>query len=371
MLVPSSSALPGAPLDAAVVDLLRAAAAEQVEPIERLRLLVGDGHLDAVPPPGQGATARRFAVLAEIGALDLSLARLAEGHLDALAILAEAGGSPRGGCYGVWAAERAGGAVRATPHPGAGPGGASGGQRCWQLEGVKSYASGAGRLDRALVTAATAEGPRLFDVDLSAGGVSVVAGTWPAVGMADSLSASVRFEAVAVPARAAVGGAGFYTARPGFWAGSVGVAACWYGGALGIQRSLTTALMRLPVGAATPGPAPHQLAHFGAVVARVGAMEATLAAAAAELDADPLDGSGGARLRALRVRHLVYEGCLEVLDHAARAGRTSLLTGDAAVARRVADLPVYLSQHHPDADLEALGRDALAGARSDGPGDRG
>ncbi|MGH3782322.1 MAG: hypothetical protein ACRDRO_17315 [Pseudonocardiaceae bacterium] len=56
-------------------------AARFADPIERDRL--------AVPLPGRGHTAQRWRALAEMAADDLDLGRLAEAHLDALAILAE------------------------------------------------------------------------------------------------------------------------------------------------------------------------------------------------------------------------------------------------------------------------------------------
>ena len=59
-----------------------------------------------LPLPGSGATWRRLDVLSTWAARDLSVGRLAEGHVDALAILAEAGMEPLGdsATYGVWAA---------------------------------------------------------------------------------------------------------------------------------------------------------------------------------------------------------------------------------------------------------------------------
>src|SRR4051794_20850568 len=113
-------------------------------PIEVLRQLVVTHRLDDVPLPAHGRTAQRFALLAQVSAADLSLGRLVEGHLDALAILAEAGQPVRVGTYGVWAAERPGGGLRARE-----AGGVHGG---WVVSGVKPYASGAGALDHALVT---------------------------------------------------------------------------------------------------------------------------------------------------------------------------------------------------------------------------
>ena len=47
-----------------------------------------------MPLPAGGDTAGRLQRLAEIGKEDLSLARLAEAHFDAVAILAEAGFRP-------------------------------------------------------------------------------------------------------------------------------------------------------------------------------------------------------------------------------------------------------------------------------------
>ena len=71
-----------------------------------LRRLEADGLL-RLPDPGHGQTHERFAQLATIGELDLTLGRLAEAHADAGAILRELGGEPvrPGQLWGVWAAE--------------------------------------------------------------------------------------------------------------------------------------------------------------------------------------------------------------------------------------------------------------------------
>jgi hypothetical protein len=67
----------------------------------RLRALSRNGEL-SLPPPGAGSTATRHAALFEFGREDLSLARLAEAHTDALAIFVEAGhAAPVGRLYGV------------------------------------------------------------------------------------------------------------------------------------------------------------------------------------------------------------------------------------------------------------------------------
>ena len=54
---------------------------------------VESGVLD-LPLPGRGQTWERWAALAKLAEQDLCLARLAEGHADAVAILAELGAGP-------------------------------------------------------------------------------------------------------------------------------------------------------------------------------------------------------------------------------------------------------------------------------------
>ncbi|NEA44057.1 acyl-CoA dehydrogenase, partial [Streptomyces sp. SID11385] len=206
-----------------------AAAVEQIE----------EGKL-RFPLPGSGATGLRFAALRGVAEEDLAVARLVEGHTDALAILAELAGPPPapGQRWGVWAAEPPGEGVRATYDATA---------DAWTLTGLKQYASGAHSCTHALVTARTEEGQRLFAVRLDRGTeadpgthepgagthepgthepapatYAPAPGTWPALGMAGSDTPDVRFDgAPALP----VGGVDAYVRRPGFAHGGVGVAA--------------------------------------------------------------------------------------------------------------------------------------------------
>ena len=72
-----------------------------------------------LPKPGSGGTPARFAALADWATRDLSLARLVEGHVDALAILEEAGHEPDSGAtYGVWAARQPAGGTTARSYRG-------------------------------------------------------------------------------------------------------------------------------------------------------------------------------------------------------------------------------------------------------------
>ncbi len=205
---------------------------------------VESGRLN-LPLPGGGRTRQRWAVLSQLAEEDLALARLAEGHADALAILAELGaltGPSAGGRWGVWAAQPPGPGLTASKTA-----------RGWRLDGTKQYCSGARSCTDVLVTAAAPDGSRLFAA--STRDLSPVHGTWPATGMAASDTLNVDF--ADIPAEP-VGSPGAYTGRPGFAHGGAGVAACWYGGARGVGQTLLAAAAKRDLG-------PHALAHLGAV----------------------------------------------------------------------------------------------------------
>jgi hypothetical protein len=195
----------------------------------------------------------------------------------------------------------------------------------------------------ALVTARASDGERLFAVAVE--GLEPHAGSWPATGMAGSDTLDVGF--LAVPAEP-VGPPGGYTGRPGFSHGGAGVAACWYGGARGVARALARAAAKRDVG-------PHALAHLGAVDIALRTARSALARAADEIDADPGDLSGEGALRALRVRALAEATASDVLARTGRALGAGPLSHDEAHSRAVADLTVYLRQHHAERDLARLG----------------
>lgn len=302
---------------------------------------VESGRLD-VPLPGSGATRERWAAFADLAQEDLSLARLGEGHADALAILAElAGPRPeRGSRWGVWAANPPGPRLVASREG-----------RAWRLDGTKQYCSGARVCTHVLATAAADDGMRLFAVGTA--DLQPIAGTWPATGMAGSDTLDVGFPGVTADP---VGPPGAYTGRPGFSHGGVGVAACWYGGARAVGRTLAAAAAKRDLG-------PHALAHLGAVDIALRTAWSALSHAADEIDADPLDTRDQGAARALRVRALTEAVATEVMNRTGRALGAAPLSHDEAHSRAVADLTVYLRQHHAERDLAALG--ALVAERGD------
>jgi hypothetical protein len=306
-----------------------------------LRAMSADGRL-GLPLPGGGATARRWAALADWGREDLALARLAEGHSDAVAILAEAGrDAVPGALYGVWAARPGGAGARLR---GAGS--------AMTLEGTVRFCSGAHLLDRALVVAdplsAQSSGggqdPLLVDVALSTAGARPDPGSWQTSAMAAADTCDVRFDGLPVRQGDVVGPPGWYTARPGFAVGGGGVAAVWWGGAAG--------LLERAVGWLPASPDPHQLAHLGELDALLVAADALTSTTASAIDAEP----GAPHMLAVaRLRCAVERVVREVVDRVPRMLGAGPLSGDAELARTLADLSLYVRQHHGERDHAALG----------------
>ena len=335
--------------------------------------LTGPG--GAAPVPGAGSTADLWRALATLAAHDVGAARAVEPHLDAVAILdqareagevalpARASSSGRF-TWGVFAAEGPGARLVAelvaadtpdTPEASAAPDapGAS-----WALIGTKPWCSLADVLDGALVTAWVGDERRLFAVDLRQPGVEVVPGAWHARGLAEIPSGPVVFEGVpATP----VGEPGWYLRRPGFEWGGIAVAACWYGGAVGVAGALLHA-------AVARDPDPWLLRALGVVDERLADARRALEEAAVAVDAGRAVGQE-ARLLAKRTRATVAHAAEDVLAAVGGALGPGPLASDPAHAKRVADLELYLRQRHAEKDDASLGgavRDAaLAAAARD------
>ncbi len=333
--------------------------APQITPAAALRALIADG-LDALPWPASGDTLLRWQCLAEVAGFDLSLAKLYEGHTDALAILHELHCSQQhlpGSAWGVWAAEAAQARLLVERL-------ADGTLR---LHRRKAWCSGAEALTHALATAwfADGHGPQLVAIDvrqhrLTPGGTTVTAtapsagatpiriehANWHAVGMADSSSLDLQFEGTPVHA---VGTAAEYLTRPGFWHGGAGIAACWYGGARALADELRAAVAA--AGPSRPEQALRCVA-LGKVDLALRRCAAVLRDTARWIDDHP---RADARLPALRAR-LAAERCApEVLEQVGGALGAGPLCRDRRLARLFADLPVFVRQCHGERDFMTLG----------------
>jgi alkylation response protein AidB-like acyl-CoA dehydrogenase len=307
--------------------------------ISVLRGMHAAGELAALPLPGHGQTRARWSGLAEWGRSDLVLARLAEGHVDALAILAEAGlAADPDALYGVWAA-RPGGVCPRLDDAG----------RCARVDGTARFCSGADLLDRALlVVDQDNTAPVLVEVSLADPGVRPDAGAWRAAAMAESHTWDVEFHAV--PVDRAVGTPGWYTDRPGFAAGGGGVAAIWWGAACGL-------LARAYEHARTRGADAHRRAHLGELHALLTACRALVDSTAEAIDQD---AGADHRIAVATLRNAVEHSCREVLDRLPRAVGPAGWSRDERFASQLSDLQMYLRQHHGERDHAELASALLA-----------
>lgn len=301
----------------------------------------GTSPLDA-PASASGRTLERFALLASVAAADVTAARVLEPHLDAHAILVESGSEiDRGGTWGVFAAEGPDAAVTAVDRDGG-----------WSLSGTKAWCSLGDFLSNALVTAWTsADTRRLFRVELRAPSVRPASVRWISRGLSGVPSGPLEFlETPALP----VGEDGWYLTRPGFAWGGIGVAACWWGGAVPIaQRILERFHAREGELAG---------ATAGRVVRALESGRLALQDAAERIDHSERMTRDEARALSHIVRGTVADAVRTTLDGAKDALGPAVLGFDEPMARRIADLDMYATQYHPGRDDAALAGSLRGGA---------
>lgn len=317
------------------------------------------------PRPGEGNTGLLWELLATVAALDVAAARVFEPHLDALAILAQAGHDPSraSGAWGVFAAEGPGMRLAAESN-GSGV----------LLSGAKPWCSLAQVLDHAVVTAHTDDGGRAaFAVDLRHAGVTCEEPEWVARGLQEIPSGTVRFDRV--PAQP-LQGTNWYFSRPGFAWGGMGVAACWLGGAVGIARDYRDSLRA----GRLSGREPDQVA-----LASLGELDRTLTSALqylagtaegidqrGQVSAEQVPADQGSSLQrnagritpwsdALRVRGTCAAAVERVLTVVGSNRGPGPLAFDRTYAKRMADLALYVRQHHGMRDDAQLGSLTLKG----------
>ncbi len=296
--------------------------------------------------------------LSTLGSVDLSTARAAEPHLDATAILAQArraghdlAGVPADATWGVYAASPPGASLLASRMP------VADGE--WSLTGSKAWCSLGDRVSHALVTAPDESGEqRLFAVGLRDGGVSFDGDSWHPRGLREISTGTLTFEGQRARA---VGGPGWYLDRPGFSWGAIGVAAVWFGGAAALAGSLWAAAGKRQ---------PDQIAfvHLGRCDVLLHGADAVLGAAVRVLD-DADTQPGTAAVLAARVRAHVADVAEQVLTIVGHALGPAPLALDGEHAARVADLTLYLRQHHAERDLARLGQ-LVARTVDSGPDER-
>lgn len=322
-------------------------------PEDAVAALEGAGLFAAtLPEAGIPTAVGEWTLVRAVARADGSVARILDGHLNAVervAVLAPEplrrevlDGVARGGLrLGVWGAD---------PGPGEGsPARLAGVGAARRLEGVKVFCSGAGGLDLALVAARDGErAPALVLVDAREG-VEVDRGWFAGAGMRTSESHRVVFRDA--PVIAVMGDPGELTREPWLSRDAIRTAACWAGIA---DRAADAALDALAA-------APHsELAALaaGRIVGALAALDRCLADATARVAGGPPAGPQ-ARALSVHVRVAVAEACRTISTTAAAAAGSRALArgGELDLCRR--DLDLFLLQHRLEPMLARVGADEL------------
>lgn len=273
--------------------------------------------------------------LRQVGRGDLSIGRLYEGHVNAMSLFDWyatpeqhrwlANVLDRGAWFGVWATEPSPG-VRITQE--ASP----------SLLGKKMFASGAGGLDFALVTAASdGQARRLVIVPANEKARTDLSG-WRVRGMRASVSGRYLVEGMAVDPLMLLGEPGDYDRDPRFTAGAWRFCAAQLGGiealVMEIRRSMRDAAREDPI----------QRARFAEAVVAVRTAGFWVAEAARRFANGDNDAVAMARL----TRGIVENAGFMAMEATARIlGTQSAFDGQRA-DKIIRDLSLYLRQAGPD-----------------------
>jgi alkylation response protein AidB-like acyl-CoA dehydrogenase len=333
-------------------DLLPPFPEEPIALLGRVGALAWGAQAGTTRPPA----AAELDLVRRVARADGSVGRIFDGHLNAVERLAVQG--PAELRNRELAAVRAGrlraGVWGGDPVPGEGPPAAVVGQGASAvLRGVKTFCSGAGGIDRALVLARAPEGghPLAVWIDVSdPQSVEIDTSWYRSFGLRASVSHRVVFHDAPVLAR--FGGPGALAEQPWFGRDALRTAATWAGMA---DTAMDSALAEL-----SGRPDPRALE--GLAVGRILTAQRTIGLWL-DAGADAMDGGEDLAPIALHARVAIAASCRTLLDEAARACGSRPFAQGSALDRARRDLEVFLLQHRLDPQLARLGLQALSEQR--------
>jgi len=330
-------------------------------PRENLDDLRAAGMLQLTNDRAGARLREEIALVRALARADASTARIFDGHLNGVERLAL--GAPEGLreaelawiaagklLLGVWGADPALG----EGEPARVVSGKSG---LLVLRGVKTFCSGAGGVQRALVVVREGEGSdssaprarRLAYVDTSEG-VEIDRDWYRASGLRSSESHRVEF--VDTPVLALLGGANELARQPFFARDGVRTAATWAGIADGIFAAAARALGERE-------PDEHQLSALGRMRVARETIDRWLEHAGARLEDEEVADPAGL---ATACRAAIIEASRTIAEEAAQAcGSRSLIAGG-ELDRGRRDLDLFVLQHRLEPQLAKLGRSTLDAA---------
>lgn len=321
-------------------------------PAEDIALLARLGALAAMagdrPSPHQLMEALRL-----VGRANLSLGRLFEGHINGARLVAWYGSQrlaleadlAAGRVFGVWNTEPAPGVTIQAE----------------TLQGLKSYATGAGHIDRAVVTGRLPSGDKQMVLADANDPARADPTAWQVRGMKATVSGTYDLSGLPVNDDTRLGRPGDYEREPRFSAGAWRFTAVQLGG---IEHVLT--LLRDHLANSPAGQDPVHRARFGKALAATRSAYLWVLRAAERGEAPDADTDDIALV--LMTRGVVEDAGLNVMDAVARSVGTRAFFSDNPLDAACRDLALYLRQPVPDQALDRaaatfLARDAWRGDR--------
>jgi alkylation response protein AidB-like acyl-CoA dehydrogenase len=314
-------------------------------PADSMALLTGAGlHLTFAPTASggehfAGPAERHLAmldVLRHIGRADLSIGRLLEGHVNALELFQWYGSDAQqvalgcrlgaGAIYGVWATEPPPGVMLAR----------SDGQL--RLHGEKIFATGAGGITHAIITAQPAAGERQLVVVRADDPARTDLSGWRVRGMRATGSGRYSLEGLAVEPDDLLGVAGDYDREPRFTTGAWRFTAVQLGGVEALL--IETRLAMQP----TAREDAVQRARFADAVAAARTAYLWVRECALRAASDDQNGPAFARM----TRGVVERAALDVMELATRITGTHSAMDGTRIDKIMRDLSLYLRQGGPD-----------------------
>ena len=284
-------------------------------------------------------------ILRTIGSGSLPLGRLFEGHINALELVRRYGNYQQvalvgeearaGKLFGVWNTDDATGLRLARGHG-----------RFW-LEGRKILASGAGHIERPLVTATDETGGRLMVLPKVNAVARADLSGWRAHGMRASATGAVDFTGIEIKPIEIVGREGDYERQPWFSGGAWRFAAVHLGG---MERLFD--LLRRHLQETNRGNDPHQAARLGRATMALETARLWVTEAASIAEA-PLGSTAPEQLVAYvnLARLAVEAAALDLMQLVHRSVGLQAFLRPNPIERISRDLATYLRQPGPDRAL--------------------
>lgn len=291
-------------------------------------------------------------LLRRTGHDDPSAGRLLEGHVNALELVGRLGNAAQreraardaagGRLFGMWNTQDDDG-VKLIPRGDA-----------FKLNGRKTFASGAGRVSRGLITAAWPDGrSQLVLVAMDAVQTTIDTTFWRPLGMEASESYAVAFDGVTLDASDLIGGPAAYEASPWFLGGAIRFVAV-HAGILERLRDETAVFLR-ELGR---DKSPFQQTRLAEIAASAASAVNWLAPGAAAWDAFDREPSQSHADTVVAVADLaridVERAAFATIERVERSVGARGLLEPRPFGRLLRDLSMYVRQPAPDAALARI-----------------